>query len=399
MSLGLRYLTACLLIANVSAAGCSRRHAGEPQSTSRTLMARRGALRDSMRAVLQRAMVDSAFPGAYAAIGDAQGVIADFGVGQLDTHDPKRPDANTIWDLASLTKVIGTTSAMLQLVGDGRVALDSPVVRYLPQWSPPSAQGITVRMLMTHSAGLPAWRPFYKEAASAEEAEQQLFATGPDTLPGTRFLYSDLGFILLGKLVERVTGEPLARYDSAHVFAPLNMTTTRYLPPAMWLPKIAPTEQDPWRNRKLRGEVHDENASIMGGVSGHAGLFSTGHDLSRFARMYLQHGELDGTRVFQASTLAAFVAVQDSTISRRALGWETPTGSNSAGHLMSAQSFGHTGFTGTSLWMDPTRGIFVLLLTNRVNPTRENRKIGAVRVALADAAMLALRSQSGGGTR
>ncbi len=399
MRLRLKYVIAGLLIVGVAVAGCSRWRAKAPQSPSRALMARRGALRDSMRAVLQRAIADSAFPGAYAAIGDAQGVIADLGVGQLDASDPKRPDANTIWDLASLTKVIGTTSAMLQLVGDGRVALDSPVVRYLPEWSPPSAQQITVRMLMTHSAGLPAWRPFYKEAENAQDAERQLFATAPDTVPGKRFLYSDLGFILLGKLVERVSGEPLAQYDSAHVFAPLVMSTTRYLPPARWLPKIAPTEQDPWRNRKLRGEVHDENASILGGVSGHAGLFSTGHDLSRFARMYLQLGELDGARVFSASTLAAFVAVQDSSVSRRALGWETPTGSNSAGHLFSAQSFGHTGFTGTSLWMDPTRGIFLLLLTNRVNPTRENRKIGAVRVALADAAMQALRSESGNGTR
>ncbi len=367
-------------------------------NTAIPFAARATVLRDSLRAVLERAVADTAFPGAYAAVGNADGIVAEYGVGHLDENDATRPDANTIWDLASLTKVIGTTSAVLQLVGSGRVALDSPVVKYLPQWTPLSAQHITVRMLLMHTAGLPAWRPLYKEAANAAQAEQQLFATGPDTIPGKRFLYSDLGFILLGKMVERVSGEPLAQFDSAHVFAPLGMTDTRYLPPASWLPRIAPTEQDPWRNRKLRGEVHDENAFILGGVSGHAGLFSTGRDLARFARMYLRAGELDGHRVFPSSTVAAFTTVQDTSISRRALGWETPTGGNSAGHLLTSHAFGHTGFTGTSVWMDPGQGLFIILLTNRVNPTRENRKIGAVRSALADAAILALRPDARSGS-
>jgi CubicO group peptidase (beta-lactamase class C family) len=147
---------------------------------------------------------------------------------------------------------------------------------------------------------------------------------------------------------------------------------------------------DPWRQRHIRGEVHDENAARLGGVSGHAGLFSTGRDLTRFARMYLGWGALEGVRVFDSATVAAFIRVQDTTVSRRALGWETPTGGNSAGRRMSPVAFGHTGFTGTSLWMDPARGVFVLLLTNRVNPTRENRKIGGVRMALADAVAGAL---------
>lgn len=343
------------------------------------------AVRDSMRAVLQRAVADGAFPGAYAAVGTSRGVIAEIGVGRLDADDATRPDAETVWDLASLTKVIGTTSAMMQLVQQRKVVLDSPVVRYLPEWTATGTSGITVRQLMTHSAGLPAWRPLYREATSPSDALVKVFATGPDTVPGVRFLYSDLGFILLGNLVERVSGEPLAQYDTAHVFAPLGMTNTRYLPPSSWLTRTAPTEQDPWRQRHLRGEVHDENAAMLGGVSGHAGLFSTGHDLTLFARMYLGYGVVDGHRVFDSVTVAAFTHVQDTSISRRALGWETPTGGNSAGHRLSSVAFGHTGFTGTSVWMDPTQGIFVLLLTNRVNPTRENRKIGGVRVALTDA--------------
>ncbi len=359
-------------------------------------IARQQALRlgDSVRAVLTRAIADSAFPGAYAAVGTADGIIVEYGVGRLDAADGARPSATTIWDLASLTKVIGTTSAMMQLVGSGRVALDSPVVRYLPAWKAPGANRITVRQLLSHSSGMPAWRALYKEAATPEEAEQQLFATSPDTVPGVRYVYSDLGFILLGKIVERVSGERLAAYDSAHVFAPLGMIDTRYLPPAALLPRIAPTEQDPWRQRKVRGEVHDENAVRLGGVSGHAGLFSTGQDLARFARAYLRNGTLDGVRVFDSSAVATFTRMQDSTISRRALGWETPTGGNSAGHRLSPVAFGHTGFTGTSLWMDPAQGVFVLLLTNRVNPTRENRKIGGVRTALVDAAVGALRGAS-----
>lgn len=390
---GRRWLLLSVATASAIGVGCARASSagGAANAPLKTFpKARIAALRDSLRSVLDRAVADSAFPGAYAAVGNADGVLAEYGAGRLDANDPTRPSATTVWDLASLTKVIGTTSAMLQLVGDGRVTLDSPVVQYLPDWKATGAARITVRQLMTHSAGLPAWRPFYKESTTADEAIAQLFATGPDTVPGRRFLYSDLGFMLLGKLVERVSGEPLARYDSAHVFAPLGMRDTRYLPPAEWTPRIAPTEQDPWRQRKLRGEVHDENASRVGGVSGHAGLFSSGRDLSRFARMYLRSGALDGHRVFNAATVSLFTRPQDTTVSRRALGWETPTGGNSAGHRLSTSAFGHTGFTGTSLWMDPRKGVFVLLLTNRVNPTRQNLKIGRVRAAVADAAMAAL---------
>jgi CubicO group peptidase (beta-lactamase class C family) len=206
-----------------------------------------------------------------------------------------------------------------------------------------------------------------------------------------RTLYSDLGFILLGQLVERVSGMPLAAYDSARVFAPLGMRDTRYRPPASWRRRIAPTEQDPWRQRQVRGEVHDENAFRLDGVAGHAGLFSSGRDLSRLAQLYLRHGVLDGGgRLFDSATVATFTQAQDPARSHRALGWETPTPGNSAGRRLSPRAFGHTGFTGTSLWMDPGRNLYVLLLSNRVNPTRENRKIGAVRTALADAVVGAL---------
>ncbi|MBP6775236.1 MAG: beta-lactamase family protein, partial [Gemmatimonadaceae bacterium] len=180
--------------------------------------ARARVVRDSVRAVLQRAIDDGAFPGAYAAVGTANGIIAEVGVGRLDSADRHRPNARTVWDLASLTKVVGTTSAVMLLVQEGKIELDAPVVRYLPEWTSPGTAAITIRHLLTHSAGLPAWRPFYKEATSAIDARAKLFATAPDTLPGARFLYSDLGFILLGLVVERVSGAPLSEFDTLRVF-------------------------------------------------------------------------------------------------------------------------------------------------------------------------------------
>jgi len=185
----------------------------------------------------------------------------------------------------------------------------------------------------------------------------------------------------------RVTGQPLDRFLREQVFTPLGMLETTYLPAEALRPRIAPTEVDPWRQRHLRGEVHDENAFALGGISAHAGLFSTAQDLVRLARMYLGDGTLEGHRFLSPETLRQFTTVQDPALSHRALGWETPNGTNSAGHLMSSRAFGHTGFTGTSIWIDPARGVFVLLLSNRVNPTREHRGITGVRTAVADAVM------------
>ncbi len=345
---------------------------------------------DSTRSVLSRALADGAFPGAIAVVGNRAGIVASYGVGQLDAADPTRPTITTMYDLASLTKIIATTSLMLQLVDAGRVALDTPAVRYLPDWRGPRAAEITVRQLLTHSSGLAAWRAFYKEATDKADARAQLMLVGPDAPPGTRFLYSDMNFMLLGMIAERLTGMPLDSAFQVLVAKPLKLVDTRFLPDPSLRVRIAPTEYDPWRQRQLRGEVHDENASRFGGVSGHAGLFSTATDLSRVARMWMNGGTLDGVRVASAATVAQFTRAQDTLISKRALGWETPNGTNSAGHRLSPRAFGHTGFTGTSIWIDPSRDVFVILLTNRVNPTRENKKIGGVRVALADAVAGAL---------
>jgi CubicO group peptidase (beta-lactamase class C family) len=302
----------------------------------------------------------------------------------LDWAASPRPDENTLWDMASLTKVVGLTTALMQLSQAGKVDLDAPVQRYIKEFQGPNKERVTLRHLLTHSSGMPAWRPLYKETDSPDAARALAVGTALDTVPGIRMVYSDLGAIILGQVVERVSGEKLDAYLARHVFGPLRMASTRYLPGRELLPRIAPTEYDPWRQRHIRGDVHDENAYSLGGVSAHAGLFSTGHDVARFCRMLLGGGALDGVRIVSAETIRRFTTVQDSTLSNRALGWETPNGTNSAGHLMTRPAFGHTGFTGTSIWVDPSRDLFVILLTNRVNPTRQNLRIGAVRTTLAD---------------
>jgi len=350
-------------------------------------LARDGSLYDAIRATLDRAVADSAFPGAFVIVGTHDRILAKYGAGHLDWQPSPAPTDSTMWDMASLTKVIAMTSLMMQLVEQHKIELDAPVQRYLPSWTGPNKEKVTVRHLLTHSSGLPAWRPLYKEAADADAAMRLAYATPLDTLPGIRMVYSDIGGILMGEIVRVVSGERIDQYFSRHITVPLKLHDSMFLPPASLLPRIAPTEIDPWRQRHLRGEVHDENAAMLGGVSGHAGLFSSGRDLARIAQLYLNHGTLDGVRIWKAETIAQFTAVQDSAFSNRALGWETPTGTNSAGHVMKRPAFGHTGFTGTSMWIDPAHDVFIVLLTNRVNPTRANLKISGVRQALADSVM------------
>ena len=384
-----RAMRATLALAALLAAGCAGRR---PSLTPPPSMER--AVSDSVRAVLARAYADSAFPGAYAVVGTHDRVLASMSAGRLDwDSSAPPPDAHTLWDLASLTKVVGMTSAMMRLVGEGRIELDAPVQRWLPEFTGPGKERVTIRHLLTHSSGLPAWRPLYKEATSRETALAIVYATPLDTVPGARMVYSDLGAILLGRVVEQATGQPLDVYLAGAVFTPLGMRETMFNPPESLRARIAPTEYDPWRQAQMRGVVHDENAFALGGVSGHAGLFGSAADLTTLAQALLAIWR--GARGFvPTETLHEFTTVQDTALSRRALGWETPNGANSAGTRMSPRAFGHTGFTGTSIWMDPERDLFVILLTNRVNPTRENRRIGAVRIALADAVMAAAAATS-----
>jgi CubicO group peptidase (beta-lactamase class C family) len=316
-------------------------------------------------------------------------VLVRDSVGRIDwAADAPVPNAHTLWDLASLTKVVGLTSAMLQLVAQGRVHLDAPVQQYLPEFAGAGKERVTVRHLLTHTGGLTSWRPLHKEAVSPDSAVALALATALDTAPGIQMVYSDLGLIILGKVVERVTVQTLDRYLAEHVFHPAGMMETMYNPPVALRSRIAPTEIDSWRGRHLRGEVHDENAFALGGVAGHAGLFSSAEDLARFARLYLNRGMLDGRRILDSVNVERFTTWQDSARHNRALGWMKPrTPGWFGGTLMSSRAYGHTGFTGTSLYIDPDHDVFVILLSNRVNPTRMNAKVGRVRHRLADGVM------------
>lgn len=364
--------------------------AGAQAATIPVANAAPAALADRVGFVMNRALTDSAFPGAIAVVGNHRGILLERSVGHLDAADSTAPTLHTLWDLASLTKVVALTSVMMQLVELRRVKLDAPVRRYIPEFTGRWKNRVTVRHLLTHTSGLPSWRPLYKEASSPADALALAIATPLDTSPGAQMVYSDLGAIILGEIVHRVTKTPLDGYATNHIFAPLSMNETFYRPDTSLRARIAPTELDPWRQRHLRGEVHDENAYALGGVSGHAGLFSSAADLARLAQAYLNGGTLDGHRIWSKHTIELFTRIQTPKLSHRALGWETADGANSGGRFMSPHAFGHTGFTGTSIWIDPANDVFVILLSNRVNPTRENRRISSVRTALADSVMALL---------
>ncbi|MGB7212171.1 MAG: serine hydrolase domain-containing protein [Gemmatimonadales bacterium] len=351
---------------------------------------------------LDSAVANGAAPGAVMAV-SWHGHRWYHGTGRLGIDDPSIPDSLTLYDLASVTKVTAMTPLALFAESQGTLDLDAPIQRYVPEFVGPGKDQVTVRQLLTHSSGLPADRPLYKEAVTRAAAFAVADSVQLDTLPGTRMVYSDLGIIVMTQALERIDGHRLDTLAQNLVFGPLGMHDTRYLPPAAWLPRIAPTENDTiWRHRMLRGEVHDENASRLDGVSGHAGLFSDGIDMLTYGEWWIAEWRaagLGGTAsappeypAFPLSRLAQFITRQDTPPgSSRALGWDTPSDISSSGRYMSARSFGHTGFTGTSIWIDPTRDLVIVLLSNRVNPTRANQNWGtAVRGGVADRVLLAL---------
>jgi CubicO group peptidase (beta-lactamase class C family) len=341
-----------------------------------------------------RSQVDSAFPGATIAVGAGDSVVLLAAVGHYGADDKRPVTPETIYDLASLTKVIGLTTAVIWLVDQGKLDLDAPVQRYVPAFQGPNKERVTIRHLLTHSSGMPAWRPLYAETKTREEALALVDTTPLLRQPGDTFVYSDLGAIVLTQAVEAITGRRLNDVLDTVFFTPLRMNSTRYLPPQEWRGRIAPTENDTtFRHRLLRGEVHDENAGRLAGVSGHAGLFSSAPDLARFAQWLLRkradRGELCADircpPDFKQSLVRTFTQRQNIPPgSSRALGWDTPSELSSAGTKMGPNAFGHTGFTGTSIWFDPDRNVFIILLTNRVNPTRANTKILQVRRRVAD---------------
>ena len=329
-----------------------------------------------------------AFPGAALAIGRRGQIVVEQGIGRTGWGpeeggvDPDR----TVYDLASLTKVVATTTALMLLVEDGKIDLDAPVSRYLPEFSGGAKDQVTVRHLLSHTSGLPAWADIW--GPTPEAALAQAVRTGLVRAPGARAEYSDVGFVVLYAAAERAAREPLYRLVDRRVFGPLKMRYTTYAAGA-GCAVCASTART--RGEAFQGKVHDPIARKLGGIAGNAGLFSTVHDLARFTAMLANGGELDGVRVLKAETIREFTRRQPGA-GTRALGWDTPSsgGGGAGGLRISPRAFGHTGYTGTSIWIDPDRGTWAVLLANRTydgdGPNRMQALRRAVNDRVADAA-------------
>jgi CubicO group peptidase (beta-lactamase class C family) len=343
-------------------------------------------------AILASAISSRTFPGAVVAVGRRRGIIHLRALGRLSWDAGSAPvQTNTIYDLASVTKLAATTMAAMILVDEGRLALDAPVSKYLPAFARYAADKAQVRDLLAHSAGLPAWAPLYKDVRGRDAYLSRIAQMEPEYEPGTRSLYSDLGMIVLGGVIEAVTGEGLDSWTAAHVFGPLGMADTLFRPGPDLRARIAPTSECPWRGRVIHGEVRDENAYAMGGVAGHAGLFSTAPDLARLAEMLLGGGTHLEHRLLRADTVAQFTRVAAVPGSTRTLGAETARGDPWAGTLWSERAYGHTGLTGTALWIDPDNDVFLILLTSGAPASEDAPTFREVRRRVSDQVLSILR--------
>lgn len=341
-------------------------------------------------------MARGAYPGAALVVGRRDTILFAGAYGRLtwSARGAAVTVDSTLYDLASVTKVVATTTALMLLVERGRVSLDAPVARYVPEFAGTGTAAITVRHLLNHTSGLRGTMPLYKEASDRAGALRLVFEATPIIPTGSRVVYSDLNAILMGEIVARVSGEPLETFVTREILEPFGLRQTLYRPPRAIHRRIAPTGV--WHGTPISGTVHDLNAVKLGGVAGHAGLFATAADLGRFARILLARGVTpEGKRVLREETVRLFTAVSvpgRRGHSARALGWQalpTDEDESSAGHLFGPRSYGHTGFTGTSIWIDPDRDLFVVLLTNRVYVPRARRPftvLKGVRGRVADAA-------------
>ena len=342
--------------------------------------------------VIRRGVDAGGFPGASVVIGRRGAAVVQKGYGHTGwTSSAPSVDADrTIYDLASLTKVVGTTTALMVLYDEGRLDLDAPVQRYLPDFIGEGKDAVTVRHLLTHRSGLPAGRELWRIASTPADARRIVLETPLGCRPGVCYTYSDLGADILGWVAESISGQSLDAFLHERVFQPLGMNDTGFSPHDSVRYRVAPTEVSPPRGYPIKGEVHDENAYALGGVAGHAGLFSTSADLAVFAQMMLNGGSYDDVRIVSDSTVALFTRRAAGT---RALGWDTADGQGGSGEFLTETAYGHTGYTGTSMWIDPDHEMFVVLLTNRVHAARARRPakvIADVRADLADAAVLAV---------
>jgi len=356
---------------------------------------------DAVAPLVDAAIAHQDLPGAVIVVGRGDTVLYHHAFGRRSVQPAETMTEDTIFDLASLTKVVATTTSVMQLVEQGQIRLRDPVARFIPEFAAHGKDAITIQQLMTHTSGLPPDLPLEEEFHGADEAIRRASALAPASSPGEKFVYSDINFFLLGDIVRRVSGQRLDEYSATHVFGPLRMTETRFLPPESWRPRIAPTERcrpltwpctDPTAPF-LRGIVHDPTARRMDFVAGHAGLFSTAADLVRFCRMLVGGGELDGVRVLSRASVERMTspATPAGMKDVRGLGWDIDsTYSSNRGDLFPiGSSFGHTGFTGTSLWIDKRSGGYVVFLSNRVHPDGKG-DVNALRGKVATIAAAAL---------
>lgn len=366
------------------------------------------ATTNPLQATLQAAVDDGgAFPGAVLAVRLRGTLIYEGAVGRLSSQIPgEGVTIHTCYDLASLTKVLATTTALLLLMQRGKLTLDDRIDRILIALQGSAAGAASIHQLLTHSSGLSGWRPYYERLVSLEAGqsgfpgrtaarEAVLGYIAQEALVyerGSRSLYSDLGFMLLGWAVERLAGESLDQFCNNQIYRPLEAQPLAYVPresqamPAASLEShaIAPTEDDPWRGRMLCGEVHDENAFALGGVAGHAGLFGTARAVLAVAKAWMD-GRRGKTGLLHPDLVTLFTTRQQGIPNASwALGWDTPSAPSSSGTRFTPESFGHLGYTGTSLWIDPVKELEVVLLSNRVHPTRKNERIKTFRPLIHD---------------
>ncbi|MGD0761370.1 MAG: serine hydrolase domain-containing protein [Candidatus Sulfotelmatobacter sp.] len=351
--------------------------------------------------ILDAAVADRVFPGSSIAVTHRGRVVGLRALGRFN-YDSDSPlvTADTLFDLASVSKVVATTTAAMILYERGLLDLDARVVGIVPEFGKAGVAGagaedgdarrraVTLRMLLAHSSGLPAYEKLFLKVRTREQLLQAAFTTPLAAEPGARAEYSDIGFMVLGEALERIAGETLDRFCQREIFGPLGMGHTTYNPPPEARAKIPPTQDDrTFRKRVIQGEVQDENASVLGGVAAQAGVFSTAEDLARFAHAMLGGGH----PILRPETVALFTRRETAPAgTSRALGWDTPSGHSQSGRYFSAQAYGHLGYTGTSLWIDPVRELSVVLLTNRTWPDCSNWAIKQVRPKFHDAVVEAL---------
>jgi len=348
--------------------------------------------------ILEQAIQQRAFPCASVAITYRNQLVSLKAFGHFAyTADSPAATTETVFDLASVSKVVATTSMAMILYERGLLDLEMPIAALLPDFSRRAEetdsrrQEVTMHHLLAHSSGLPAYERLFLHANEKQGLLRAALKVPLKYEPGSHAEYSDVGFIILGAILERLAEEAIDQFCAHEVFAPLGMLHTAFNPPGPWSSNIAPTADDKtFRKRILQGEVQDENASVMGGVAGHAGLFSTASDVAVFADAMLRCG----SPIFRPETVALFTHRETSPMgTSRALGWDTPSPPSQSGKYLSAESFGHLGYTGTSLWIDPARQLAITLLTNRTWPDCSNHAIKQVRPRFHDAVIQSLEGE------